>query len=145
MLVIENCNSLSDLRQKIIYGEEIRTARHESCEDQPCDDVISRQATIVQLSHNKNGDDDCDVIIQKDIETIKALPPVNPQPKTGHWIYKIYGGFHEQGNWYCSHCDYRYNYGNGHAKFCPECGYEMSEPSTEEVIKDSNYEWVIRR
>ena len=44
-------------------------------------DVISRQAAIVQLSHNKNGDDDCDVIIQKDIETIKALPPVTPQQK----------------------------------------------------------------
>lgn len=49
-------------------------------------DVISRQAAIVQLSHNKNGDDDCDVIIQKDIETIKALPPVTPQPNYGEWI-----------------------------------------------------------
>ena len=74
----------------------------------------------------------------------KALEQ-EPTAKIGHWVYKIYGGFHEQGNWYCSHCDYRYNYGNGHAKFCPECGYEMSEPSTEEVIRDRNYEWIIRR
>ena len=36
-------------------------------------DLISRNAAIVQLSHNKIGDDDCDVIIQRDIETIKAL------------------------------------------------------------------------
>lgn len=37
-------------------------------------DLISRQAAIVQLSHNKTGDDDCDVVIQNDIETIKSLP-----------------------------------------------------------------------
>ena len=48
-------------------------------EQEPCEDAISRNTAIVQLSHNKNGDDDCDVIIQKDIETIKALPPVTPQ------------------------------------------------------------------
>lgn len=38
------------------------------------DDLISRQLAIVQLSHNKTGDDDCDVVIQNDIETIKSLP-----------------------------------------------------------------------
>jgi hypothetical protein len=42
-------------------------------------DAISRQAAIVQLSHNKTGDDDCDVVIQNDIETIKALPSVEPE------------------------------------------------------------------
>lgn len=48
------------------------------------EDYISRNAAIVQLSHNKIGDDDCDVIIQKDIETIKALAPITPQPKAGY-------------------------------------------------------------
>lgn len=38
------------------------------------DDTISRDAAVIQLSHNKTGDDDCDVIIQRDIETIKQLP-----------------------------------------------------------------------
>ena len=42
-------------------------------------DCISRQAAIVQLSHNKTGDDDCDVVIQNDIETIKALPSAEPK------------------------------------------------------------------
>lgn len=42
-------------------------------------DSISRQAAIVQLSHNKTGDDDCDVVIQNDIETIKALPSAEPE------------------------------------------------------------------
>ena len=43
------------------------------------DDLISRQAAIIQLSHNKNGDDDHDVIVQKDIETIKQLPSAEPE------------------------------------------------------------------
>jgi len=34
------------------------------------------------LSHNKNGDDDHDVIVQKDIETIKQLPPAQPEQKS---------------------------------------------------------------
>jgi hypothetical protein len=41
---------------------------------------INRHEAIIQLSHNKTGDDDVDVVIQKDIETIKALPPVTPGP-----------------------------------------------------------------
>lgn len=42
-------------------------------------DLISRQDAVTQLSHNKIGDDDCDVIIQRDIETIKQLPSAEPQ------------------------------------------------------------------
>ena len=79
------------------------------------------------------------------IKALEQEPSVTSQPKTGHWVYKIYGEFHEQGDWYCSKCDYKYNFGNGHAKYCPECGYEMSEPPTEEVIRDKNYDWIIKR
>ena len=61
------------------------------------DDSISRKAAIIQLSHNKTGDDDCDVIVQKDIETIKLLPSAQPEqrwipcsermpPKSGEYI-----------------------------------------------------------
>ena len=46
------------------------------------DDTISRQAAIIKLSHNKIGDDDCDVVVQKDIETIKALPSAQPEKRT---------------------------------------------------------------
>ena len=42
-------------------------------------DLIDRQAAIVQLSHNKTGDDDCDVVVQNDIETIKVLPSAQPE------------------------------------------------------------------
>ena len=36
-------------------------------------DLISREKAIVQLSHNKSGNDDSDVVIQHDIETVKGL------------------------------------------------------------------------
>lgn len=100
-------------------------------------DAVSRQAMFNILV--KYG-----IHESKIAEELEELPLVNPT-KTGHWIYKIYGGFHEQGNWYCSHCDYQFNYGDGHAKFCPECGYEMSELPTEEKIRDKDYDWVIKR
>ena len=89
------------------------------------EEAISRQAMFdILLKYNLHE--------SRIAEELEELSPVTPQPKTGRWIYRIYGGFHEQGDWYCSHCDYQFNYGGGHAEFCPKCGYEMSEP-TEEV------------
>lgn len=44
-------------------------------------DMISKKAAIVQLSYNKIGNDDYEMIIQDDINTIKALPPVIPELK----------------------------------------------------------------
>ena len=90
-------------------------------------DLISRNMAIVQLSHNKIGDDDCDVIIQKDIETIKALPPVsvseNPN-KCGTWR-------HYEGMLYCPKCGAEFydeimEYtGDEVPKHCPDCGADM--------------------
>ena len=51
-------------------------------------DVISRQAAILQLSHNKCGNDENDIAVQHDIETIRALPSSQPERKTGKWIFK---------------------------------------------------------
>lgn len=101
--------------------------------EEPRTDAISRHAVLMEL-----GKYLCGVPFdEKGIdEVIKELPSVKPQPKTGHWIYSIYGGFHEQGDWLCSHCNYQFNYGNGHAEYCPKCGYEMSETPTEEVISE---------
>lgn len=96
----------------------------------PREDCISRNAAIVQLSHNKIGDDDCDVIIQKDIETIKALAPVMPKPKIGRWIPTEYDGYAD-GNpvydrWECSECGWEHT-GDEESltAFCPNCGAKM--------------------
>ncbi len=50
-------------------------------EQEPCDDAISRQAVIDGLN-SINGTSELD----KAFEVIENLPPVNPRPKTGHWI-----------------------------------------------------------
>lgn len=54
-------------------------------EQEQCEDAVSRKAAVVQLHHNKTGDDDIDVIIEKDIATIQTLPPVIPKQKAGKW------------------------------------------------------------
>ena len=68
------------------------------------------------------------------------LPPVNPQPKTGHWITtprepQPFDGIDfgdEEKTYYitCSECDYQFtstskltNY-----RFCPKCGAKMVDP-----------------
>jgi len=43
------------------------------------EDSISRQAAILQLSHNKCGNDENDIAVQHDIETIRNLPPALPE------------------------------------------------------------------
>lgn len=93
MLVIENCNSLSDLRQKFIDGEEVRTVRHE-----PWEDAISRQAVLDAI--DVKAWEFCDYLISKNRndeqkpvshfadnlrECVREeLPSVTPQPKTGY-------------------------------------------------------------
>ena len=42
-------------------------------------DCISRKAAILQLSHNKCGNEEWDIAVQHDIETIKQLPSAQPE------------------------------------------------------------------
>ena len=107
---------------------------------EPCEDAIGRQAVldVMRKNHRSGGRDIDGDYVEGDYreclyDDIISIPSINSQPKTGNWVYKIYGGFHEQGDWYCSHCDYQFNYGNGHAEYCPKCGFKMSEAPTEEV------------
>lgn len=65
------------------YAEAIRMAI-KALEQEPCDDAVSRDKAIVQLSHlQSDWDDDWNVPIRKCIETIKIVPPVTPQQKMG--------------------------------------------------------------
>lgn len=68
----------SEHRQLAKWLKELKALKAEHCAD-----AISRKAAVVQLHHNKTGDDDIDVIIEKDIATIQTLPPVIPKQKTG--------------------------------------------------------------
>ena len=93
-------------------------------------DCISRQAAITQLSHNKNkGDDEWELAVENDIQTVWQLPPI--QPKKGKWIKTARWGR----VYYCDQCrnylDFDgVNAGRGSTNFCPNCGADMREVIT---------------
>ena len=114
-------------------------------EQEPCEDAISRRAVLnkikevcfsreqewvdFRVSQGSNG--------QRDflINYIEQLPPVTPQPKTGHWY--IDERPESDRETICSNCeqpifkyhkidfDYR-------PKFCPNCGAKMIEDTGSE-------------
>ena len=51
-------------------------------EQEPCEDAISREDALMALTGEWT--EITDEIIHRFIKRIKALPPVTPQPKTGH-------------------------------------------------------------
>lgn len=55
------------------------------------------------------------------------------EPKTGHWIYKQYGSYPEQGDYHCSECD---GIDNRIPAYCPNCGCRMVDPQESEVRND---------
>lgn len=92
----------------------------------PCEDTISRQAVLMELDKYL-----CGVPFdEKGIdEVIKELPPVTPQPKTGHWIDRF-----PAKECKCSVCDFLICISNGsyidmagQMKYCPNCGAKMAE------------------
>jgi len=104
----------------------IKEQEIEALEQEPCDDAISRQAVFdyiyndLGLGDEENGKDvERQMELESSYRYIKSLPSVNPQPKTGHWIYKMLKGQ------FCSICDeqsmWKFNY-------CPNCGAKMVEP-----------------
>ena len=134
---------LSNLRNQFnCFDENERDAYHTlskaikvlSERPEPCEDAVSRKDAIIQLSHNKNGDPDCDVIIQHDIETLKRMPPVTPKRKTGKWIE--YDSDEDKYNVIkCPCCKHTFTVDAYHwtdigftkddFKFCPNCNADM--------------------
>ena len=121
---------LSNLRSQFnCFDENERDAYHTLSEaikvlserPEPCEDAVSRKDAIIQLSHNKNGDPDCDVIIQHDIETLKRMPPVTPKRKTGRWLDNYQYGYK------CSECGayLEIDCGDVEMNFCPNCNADM--------------------
>lgn len=107
--------NLMDVLEKQMSGSEIPNSS----------DCISRQVVLDEMYRRKaNGD-----AITAGL--IKNLPPVNPQPKTGHWI----NGDCEGGN--CSICGEYYAFypESGDFNYCPNCGAKMIEPQERENKK----------
>lgn len=99
-------------------------------EQEPCEDCISRQAVIngvdnyIKKVQSTGAKDD---FISFEELVVKALPPVTPKPKTGHWR-AVYQG-DEIINYRCTECEFGNTFGrNTHRmNFCPNCGAKMEE------------------
>jgi hypothetical protein len=93
-------------------------------------DLISRQAAITQLSHNKNkGDDEWELAVENDIQTIWKLP--SARPKRGKWIDRgEHGDWEWQADgrgkhWHEWECNICHHYFDERTFFCPHCGADM--------------------
>lgn len=106
---------------------------------EPCEDAISREELLKAIDtwdkfgYTETGcfvrEPKCDYVpyIHYDdvIKCIKNAPLVTPQQKMGHWIYKQYGSYPEQGDYHCSECD---GIDNRIPAYCPNCGTKMVDP-----------------
>lgn len=117
--------------------------REEVIKQEPCEDIISRQAYIER--YRKWGYSEYGRKVDNETLAIRvamSLPPVTPQPKTGHWIShrehcENLGvmpsglGVYE----WCSNCDCGIDvreWHRNHYNYCPNCGAKMNEPQESE-------------
>jgi len=139
------CPNDEDYEKPIISPKYLRQELEQlALEQEPCEDAISRQDVIREIHDtiftffNVCGDneeipmDDKDELllsVNKAIcNNVKAMKPVIPEPKIGHWIDKFAGVYR------CSCCeeitsiDTEIDFPNGiRYKYCPWCGCKMVE------------------
>ena len=103
---------------------------------EPCDDVVSRQTAIDAFERfiHELGIEDEPYNYGEMALSVKNVPPVNPQPKTGHWIECMPGGA-EEWCYKCSECNfwkYKKSINLSKFKFCPNCGAKMVDSQESE-------------
>lgn len=103
---------------------------------EPCEDVISQSDVIDAIGSWMDSGENClrGNAERYLIDRIKALPPVTPKQRTGHWIE-----CEDEVKVYCSECkeisDYPTNY-------CSNCGAKMVEPQEScDTCKHKDKEW----
>lgn len=84
-------------------------------EQDPCEDAIRRQAVLDLIA-------DYDLSMGQVVNGIHTLPPVTPQPKTGHWIRQDNTKKPLYGWYFCSECN---SVIGDKPKFCSNCGAKM--------------------
>ena len=88
-------------------------------------DLIDRQAAIDAV---RSYYDECDESDKSIEERIEALPPAQPERKTGKWVRNFDGN---EWHWFCSNCKEKWYEedlwmgGNGFPNYCPNCGADM--------------------
>lgn len=104
----------------------------QALEQEPCTDVISRQAAIdcLNADFTIDGKENMETVvdyINGAFKQIKALPSVTPQQKIGYWTRRLiineYGGC-IGAKMICSECGQDNGY-DKRMKFCPNCGAKM--------------------
>ena len=101
---------------------------------EPCEDAVSRKNVWSMITGGKYPNENDEQFIDRLVEGLEKMPPVTPQPKTGHWIFDNY-------NWRCSECNETpktmgyvgtADFMTEHFKFCNHCGAKMIEPQERE-------------
>jgi hypothetical protein len=115
------------------YGADIDRAIG-ALEREPCDDAVSRSQALKELEESAKyhaNDSREEMLLRRDRDIIKALPPVTPVRPKGHWIMTsdylttAYGSVDYVK---CSCCgEDSLEEGN----YCPNCGAEMREVGKE--------------
>lgn len=104
----------------------LKEALHEIKRIEPCENAISKQAVLNILDDMVKDyikENDFDKALGVAWVKVQKLPPVTPQPKTGHWIKTK-----EQDDaeplilWKCSEC---LTVQRLKTKYCPNCGAKM--------------------
>lgn len=108
---------------EVLLGAEFYDAINmaiEALEQEPCEDAISREAAVNACLNKWDKD------YKEIVADIRALPPVTPAKKTGHWINTAEPYMSD--NIVCSECGFnsiaRYDY-------CPNCGAKMESEGKE--------------
>ena len=117
---------------------EARNMAIKALNQEPCDDATSRQAVIdmckKEIDHisknwqNYHSPSEAKSGFAYIATNIYDLPPVNPQPKSGHWI-----GIDEEPHedYECDRCGYVVSTYTANIephteyKYCPNCGAKM--------------------
>ena len=121
------CRLRADLNNGVIFtpwNKEFTEALTDVLEQEPCDDVISRQAVLDCLTATNLKKFD---FILDARDKIKNLPPVTPQPKMGKWIKSrdSYGNNHFTCP-FCEH-DIATKGDTWEDNYCSNCGAKMDE------------------
>ena len=98
---------------------EVLNLASKALEQQPSDDCVSRTQALKELKesaeHHANDSRE-EVLLRRDRDIIRALPPVTPTRKVGKW--DILGC----DLYMCSKCYAKFTH---KFNFCPTCGAEM--------------------
>ena len=104
-------------------------------EQEPCDDVVSRQA-VLKMAYDMSeidGEHFTEPCMVVDVEDIQKLSSVRPQEQTGKWLDYRDDGFVE-----CPFCGHATNCEDDidELHYCFYCGAKMVEPQESEVRND---------